>query len=66
MTKKDYILIASAIKLCIVNSFSIKDFDAKMLTQSAYNDMINQISTVLKENNPLFDRERFLSACGVK
>lgn len=54
MTKKDYILIASAINnACTSVDKNIKSAIAK------------EFARVLKEENPQFNREKFYKACGV-
>ena len=54
MTKKDYIIIARAIKF----SCDIKVNDtAKRIAEGLVYE--------LTQDNPRFDRERFLTACGV-
>src|SRR3990167_1661587 len=67
MTKKDYELIAGAIKRCDW------DIDALRATKSdklVMRDCLKAISLELAHRlaneNPRFDREKFLTACGVK
>lgn len=55
MTKKDYILLAGVLK------------DAKQGHQAglpAIQEIASVLAVKLREDNPLFDRERFLAACG--
>ena len=64
MTKKDYILISSAIKdakislsyasVCLPETERSIEMVAEMLSANLY------------QQNPLFNREKFLLACGIK
>lgn len=58
MTKKDYIAIAEA----LANARAATGDDK----HSALTYAANQLAAVLARDNPRFDRERFLTACGVK
>ena len=58
MTRKDYVMIAEVINRNTVS-----------LTESALIDfarMAEDLATELQNDNPRFDRDRFLDACGVK
>lgn len=58
MTRKDYVMIAEVINRNTVS-----------LTESALIDfarMAEDLATELQNDNPRFDRDRFLTACGVK
>ena len=57
MTKKDFILIAAALK-ATQPSYAAR-------AQVAHDITINAIADALATTNPLFDRARFLAACGV-
>ena len=54
MTRKDYQLIADVIA---VNWFGSAELKA---------DLANNLADKLEQDNPRFDRARFLTACGVK
>lgn len=61
MTRKDFVLIANALK------------DAAEMASTAHPDFrrgVNQaasdIAYALRTTNPRFDRERFLKACGMQ
>ena len=61
MTKKDYVLIAEAMRnvdylLSNRNTFSFDVFPV----------ICNIVANSLSSNNPRFDRNKFLTACGVK
>jgi hypothetical protein len=58
MTRKDYILIAAAIKYVRDNSGNACERTAALVAV--------ELAMQLATDNPRFDRERFLKACGVK
>jgi hypothetical protein len=58
MTRKDYILIAAAIKA--VN----RSHDSSVVNGIRWT--AERIADVLARDNPRFDRERFLTAAGVQ
>lgn len=61
MTKKDYDIIAAAIREALV-AWNGEDDGAKRIgVQTA----ANRISRRLREANPRFDRNQFLEACGL-
>jgi hypothetical protein len=55
MTKKDYILIAKLLKNANEDNYD-----------NALEPLINWFADDLQEDNPRFNREMFLKACGVK
>ena len=60
MTKKDYILIASILE----QKFSEvrgKNYEASIAVRS----IVDRLATGFKDNNPRFQVEKFLSACGI-
>lgn len=61
MTRKDYIRIARAI-YNTKNSYG-KNWDPNLFR--ALKDVSKAIAYELELDNPRFDRERFLTACGV-
>jgi len=58
MSKKDYQLIADAI------AYSYKNCSPQ--GQLGVAVVAEELATTLKETNPLFDRRRFLVACGLE
>lgn len=56
MTRKDYILIAAALK---------QAYD-HMPDSCVHNMYVDYIADALAQDNPRFDRARFLAACGVQ
>jgi len=62
MTRKDYVLIAQAIKTQIELSDKFEEGESRAGAQNIAYDL----AWKLYEDNPRFDRARFLEACGVK
>ena len=60
MTKKDYELIAGALK-DVHNRVKIGTVESSYDTLS---DVIATLASELEHDNPRFDRDRFLTACG--
>lgn len=58
MTKKDYELIASVLH-AIIQTAQLTDYEP---TPSQYAEAF---AVCLEQNNPRFDRNKFLQACGV-
>lgn len=56
MTKKDFIAIAEIIR-------QAKEWES---SEAAINDIAEKLALFFKCNNPRFDTQRFLDACGVK
>ena len=61
MTRKDYVLIAQVIKAQIDMSDKFQEELSKVGAQNIAYDLAWKLS----EDNPRFDRSRFLEACGV-
>jgi len=59
MTKKDYELIAKSF-----NSV-ISDCETQEELEVVY-ELAESLAVDLKDNNSLFDKDKFLTACGVK
>lgn len=57
MTKKDYELIASQI-----NGSRFYRNEQYIVTEF----LVNRLANVFKADNPKFDRDKFLEACGIK
>lgn len=74
MTKKDYQLIAKAIKLAIdYNRTQSGRMSASEEYRMAHVDYIVEdesvainLAALLQEDNPRFDRTKFLTACGIQ
>lgn len=62
MTRKDYELIAKAIYGSLIQS---KSLDWQDLYAEQHRITARHIANALERTNPRFDRERFLTACGV-
>lgn len=63
MTKKDYELIARAIKRQWTIQVSITGTGDKSL---AIHETALRIAYALKTENPRFDKDKFLQACGIE
>jgi hypothetical protein len=61
MTRKDYVLIAEAIRTQIELSSKYEEEESRAGAQNIAYDL----AWKLYEDNPRFDRDRFLVACGV-
>jgi len=61
MTKKDYILIAKSLSASLPTEYQHEHTTA---TEAWYQTVIRLANTLEKEN-PLFDRKKFLIACGL-
>ncbi len=57
MTRKDYELIAAAVRRVIICTRA----EADIIDEAAY-----ELACALGADNPRFDRERFLFACGTR
>lgn len=74
LTRKDYVMLAQAIKLSAdYNRTQSERMTASEEYRMSHVDYLVEdqsvainIATLLSEDNPRFDRERFLTACGVK
>jgi hypothetical protein len=62
MTKKDYILIAEAIKLSIA---LCKEIESKTKPLDAIKGTAYEIALALQNDNPKFDIRKFLNAIAV-
>ena len=58
MTRKDYVLLAEAIKAAV----EATDYPERLGALLA----ANEISHRLQQDNPRFDRVRFIKACGLE
>ena len=66
MTKKDYELIAAAIKRTVDEARAYEHPAYGLsIRLSALEDLANDLAGELTKTNPRFDQRRFLVACGV-
>ena len=67
MTRKDYVELAKAIRINTSNDFFTGDFEKYMgnkLNPIIFrDDFISDLCSILKADNPRFDKERFMIAC---
>lgn len=67
MTKKDYQLIADSVRRTIrVEEWTEKNQVKKYAKIKALRLVASDLAGSLYGDNPKFDRERFLTACGIK
>lgn len=64
MTRKDYVLIAQAIWLEQDMPDDIGDTKGRELIRLTQLNMARSIALSLRADNPRFDREQFMRACG--
>lgn len=64
MTRKDYVLIAEAVRASRSQIFT-RPSEA-MVWGRACDEVAMTLAAELRSTNPLFDRGRFLRACGVE
>ena len=62
MTRKDYILIADALKAAC-SSYTLPNV---VLYPNSIDNAAHRLADALGRDNPRFDRERFLTAAGVQ
>lgn len=62
MTKKHFTAIAKIIK---DNSTTIEKADGTIMHVLPYSDTINALSDYFESENPQFDHDRFMEACGI-
>ena len=61
MTRKDYVMIAE-----VIAKLRVQQRDAGAFANNpSLKDVAEELAHALQEDNPRFDRARFLDACGV-
>lgn len=63
MTRKDYVLIAAALHDSL--QFGGEDIDMDTACAHQHANCTRAVADALAQDNPRFDRARFLAACGV-
>lgn len=63
MTRKDYELIAAALRSSRATNYT--GSENRALYNNGVDNAAHNIARALQRDNPRFDRERFLVACGV-
>ncbi len=66
MTRKDFILIAAAIRAARDEMFAKEPDESHVDLNDGLNYTAEFIADALRRTNERFDRERFLKACGVQ
>jgi hypothetical protein len=64
MTRKDYVLIAVALRDTLLIDCPTEEFLNGAI--AARDSAVLRVADALGRDNPRFDRERFLKACGVQ
>jgi len=64
-TKKDYIKLAKAIKDCR-DRLMIEPWGESGVGIIYTEGFIQELCNILKDDNPRFDKEQFMEACGTK
>ena len=65
MTKKDYIEIARLIKFRVEYNKTFEDSEFKSGCLDELTKISKSLSIIFQSDNPRFNREKFLTACGV-
>jgi hypothetical protein len=66
MTKKDYEAIAKSLVFSEHMGLDrTKNLDWRVGYNTAINFVANELAVVFEDDNPRFDRDRFLEACGL-
>jgi hypothetical protein len=63
MTRKDDVAIAAALKACRISN--VTENPNRAIYLNGLDNAANAVANVLGGDNPRFDRQRFLTACGV-
>jgi len=66
MTRKDYVMIAGIIKDCNLIPTLNKNKEEGLIQADILFTVASQLAYKLEQDNPRFDRTKFLTACGVK
>lgn len=68
MTRKDYVLIAAALRKSKPAQVDARSSRAKCYGEAVatWAGCVSATAAALAADNPLFDSERFLAACGVE
>ena len=64
MTRKDYILIANSIHQAMEDAKRHDSSSHVQAAKASINMLAEHIAIDLKRDNPAFNRDRFLNACG--
>lgn len=64
MTRKDYVAIAKALASARVSNFT--DNPNRALYLNGIDNAAHRVADVMAVDNARFDRQRFLTACGVQ
>ena len=63
MTKKDYELIATALRQATITGTCVRSSSDLDLVNATHRAAASSLASALERDNPRFDRDRFLAAC---
>ena len=66
MTKKDYALVAKCIKAMIDGCNKMAYQDERYLSKEPYRKLVGKLVSEFQLDNPKFDKDKFIKACGLK
>ncbi len=66
MTRKDYVMLAGIIKDCNLIPTLNKNKEEGLIQADILFTVASQLAYKSEQDNPRFDRTKFLTACGVK
>jgi len=65
MTRKDYVMLAGIIKDCNLIPTLNKNKEEGLIQADILFTVASQLAYKLEQDNPRFDRNKFLTACGL-
>jgi hypothetical protein len=65
MTRKDYILIAKAVKEMNDRAWNMHTAQDRVVARTVVSGLAHELVAELGNTNPRFDRNKFLTACGL-
>jgi len=65
MTRKDYVAIAAALKGARLEGHGLNSASTRYISEQ-WALCVGHVAGVMANDNPRFDRARFLAACGVQ
>ena len=65
MTRKDYVRLAAALKAARPEHVPGGDWSAEQIATGVWARTVDSVMGALADDNPRFDRQRFMAACGM-
>lgn len=65
MSKKDYVLLAKCLRSVRPSAFSIECDEDEHGRSSQWRNTVEAVADALRQENPNFDEQMFLEACGL-